>query len=225
MKKFLISAVIVLAITQSDVLAMLDEEFNGDTLVIGGYKREHGPYNRLTVNISAGHINGSGWDTNFLQKSFTKGKYEHILYEHVGYSLLFCDKDAGFTRPSSLATIHFNLLKSGGTFDFLSYGYVFDDAPLGNHSFNVHELLKAHSLKCNEEDQDNLLQLDGDESTLNLTHRQGITEIKNDSGVTLSIAALRDAGFRNIHVQFEKDGVLGFTRTHGSLHISAKKPE
>lgn len=232
MKKFLFSTAIILTLTQTLAFAVLDGDFLGDTLVIGGMMLRDP--DKLSVNISGGDIQGSGWDKDFLEKNFTKGKYKHILYEHVGYSLMKCS-DEEFADPYKLAKAHFDLLQPGGTFDFLSWGYVFDDGDLGDYSSTVKLLLNAgHVLKCDENDHENypsrktkygamILQIDGDISSVPVYYTKGIAEL-NDR-LESTVCALGEVGFRNIRLQLEKNGVLGFTRSHDSLHISAIKPQ
>lgn len=233
MKKFLFSTAVVLIFSQSLAFAMLDEDFKGDTLIIGGVSRNNP--SKLSINITGGDIQGSGWDEQFLEK-FTQGKYKHILYEHVGYSLADCDGNICVDDPENLAKIHFNLLQPGGTFDFLTWGDVFRDELGFTYSAGHLEgyLLKDIQLgmkmglhfnyikNCGSSDEWSLVSVNNPFPQMpDYKHPQW--RLSNfESGTLFPLAC---AGFTDIHVEFEKDGVLGFTNTHHSLHISAKKPK
>lgn len=238
MKKFFFSTAIILTLTQSATFAMLDEEFTGTTLVVGGETRKDPE--KLAVGLGGGDLHGNGWDSKLFENRFTKGKYSHILYEHVGLSL----RESGGgdeCPPTDLAKAHYDLLKPGGTFDFLSWGGIFKDNELPDGRENTLASIRfdmeerKHCFRYNDDykkegDPWNQWQLRlacaYDAIPRYMEDPKTVVKVINENSHVMStVHALNSAGFKDIFVRYEQNGVLGFTWSHGSLHISAKKPE
>lgn len=229
MNKFLFFTAITLTLSQSLAFAMLDEDFSGDTLVIGGETRNQ-PH-KLSVNIAGSDIIGSGWNTEFLEKNFTKGKYTKIVYEHVGHTLAYAGEWIGQKKEEAradayhLAKIHFDLLQPGGTFDFFSYGYVYDKLSeetrriVGREEgikFNPDAPRESMgSINCTTFflKPDELRQYNFKDYQL----VQAFLDVNTSYLLLNTVQPLAKAGFQDIWVKHEKYG--------DSLHISAKKPE
>lgn len=213
----------------------LDDFFLGNILVIGGITKNDPE--KLSVNIKEHcDLHGSGWDVGFVS-GFTEEKYDHILFEHVGMSLSRVNNMGEPVDAEALAKAYFRLLKPGGSLDFLTWGSI----RLCIEEKSINDLLlgplfccydgKAHNLGVvawNQQEQvfhltdDSYPFSDPEEAVLkdNL-----LCALQKEPIIQESVLALVKAGFQNITLRTEKSGILGFTSSHSSLHISAKKPK
>jgi hypothetical protein len=198
----------------------LDADFTGDTFVVGGITKNHP--DRLSINLYNADIIGSGWDTELLNQ-LTSNKYNHVLFEHVGMSMYQSESDSRSYFGVSKA--YFNLLTPGGSFDFLSWGYFFDNdrTMLGYYLRND----DAPCIVISYDPKLNYGTFDLDEESADLRSdlkEKLLTQIKNNGYITAIVENLAYAGFIDIKIKREENGVLGFTKSHGSLHVSARKP-
>lgn len=199
--------------------AVIDSEFKGEILVVGGTTRKHPE--RLSINpYSCADIQGNGWDVQLI-KQFTPAKYSHVLFEHVGMSL--SQPQAAPTqeryRGSQVAKAYYELLKSDGIIDFISWGFFFTHTVDGTHSGVMHKhILEMYPLKLDQEGE--IISISQAPSYVN----ESIKALQEDRYISETVSALNIAGFHNIEIRLEKNGVLGFTESHDSLHISARKP-
>lgn len=224
MKNFVLYASCLFFLTQSPVFAMLDEDFKGDTLVVGGITKKDP--DRLSVNIDeSGDLKGSGWDYKFFQEKFTKGKYNHVLYERVGYSLQRCDANTRCFSPPKLAQALYDLLKPGGRFTFQSWGYVLasNDKAYTSEERMVLQYYNFRAVQGSTP-KDMLLEIEGPgaentiseyRTTLMPFLQNAFDNLNKNSELKKSVCALGEAGFKDIRV--EAKGT--------NLFIYANKPE
>jgi hypothetical protein len=232
MKNFLFTLTMVTVLSSSVAFANLDDDFGGDILVIGGTTKKHPT--RLSINIDgSADIDGSGWNLPLLEQ-LTPGKYKTVVFEHVGIDFQHPLPDV-YVRvlPSRLAEAYYNLLQPEGKFEFLSHGNFLGnllEKPIKNAS-----LLESYKLKLEydketgrlvfADDGKNLLQKSRTELNENVRLCELLNGFNDNIHIKNVIGALASAGFEEISVQHEKEGIVPETYPHlNSVHISAKKP-
>ncbi|MDP1723320.1 MAG: hypothetical protein Q8L85_01290 [Alphaproteobacteria bacterium] len=221
LKKLVLLVVVCMFFSNSFVFANhLDKTFTGDVLVVGGLTKNDP--DKLSINICRADIIGSGWDTELLEQ-LTPNKYNHVLFEHVGMSMYQPVKDSEYCM--GVAKAYFNLLTPGGSFDFLSWGYFFDD-----EAYPMSYYLRtddAPRVVISYDPKLNYGTFDLDKESIDLRSdlkEKLLKQVKGNGYITATVQNLANAGFVDIKIQREENGVLGFTRSHGSLHVSARKP-
>lgn len=230
MKIFLFTLMMATLLNPSFSFAMLDEEFKGDILVIGGITK--GNPSRLSVNIDrSSDIDGSGWSPPLLEK-LTPGKYKTVVFEHIGIDFQHpLPGDLVRVRSSSLVGAYYNLLQPEGKFEFLSYGDFLGNLLEKRIKNGTH--LKAFNLRFEYDKEERQLMFADDRSNifnksrteLNEKFGELLNDINQNTHIQNIVNALANAGFEEISVQHEKEGIVPGTYAHlNSVHISAKKP-
>ncbi|OJW47221.1 MAG: hypothetical protein BGO67_02885 [Alphaproteobacteria bacterium 41-28] len=230
MKYFSYLLIATLNLSLSPLQAGLDDDFEGNILVIGGYKNKPG---RLSINIDdSGDIKGSGWNHKLIQE-LTPKKYETAVFEHVGKGLIEYDVVLGKanedTATRELAEAYYKVLKPGGKIELLSFAVFYngsDDTAWSLRAMHENDLKftydskrKMLNLVYNSENKYKI-----PEHTYMKMFKEHANNFNNDMSINGSVFLLDYAGFQDITVQFEKPNIIPGTLFLGSLHISATKP-
>lgn len=200
----------------------LDDAFKGNILIVGGVTKNDP--NKLSINISGDvDIIGNGWNDKLIAQ-LTPGKYEHVLFEHVGMSLYRVYKDDELYKYVGVATAYYQLLKPGGSFDFLTWGYFLDEDLAYYLRTNTTNRPVYQGIVLSYNFSNDVFVLEKKPSHLNEQLEAKLLElVKKNAYIIETVRALGNAGFVDIKMQGEEEGILGFTKKHGSLHISARK--
>lgn len=198
----------------------LDATFTGDTLVVGGITKNQP--DRLSINLYGADIIGSGWDTELLGQ-LTPNKYNHVLFEHVGMSMY--QPESGSRPYFCVSQAYFDLLAPGGSLDFLSWGYFFDNDRTMLRYYLYEDSAPRIVISYDPKLNYGTFLLDEESADLRSDLKEKLlTQVKNNGYILDTVHDLTKAGFVDIKIKREENVVLGFTKSHGSLHVSARRP-
>lgn len=230
-------ALLIFGFLPFPLTAGLDDDFEGDILLVGG--KFKGDPNCLTLNLKgAGDLAGSGWDVRFL-KQLSSAKYRRIILDHQGFGLSERVHVKNITTvyevpKLDLAQEWARLLQPGGRLDLLSSTAFLEewDASFAD-LFNCFKVLNLKfRYDCCKRilswDHHNSLrvlklsqEIDG-QNTMS-TARRVHKAFSQNTLLMKSLDCLARAGMTDLCVMPEKQDILPGLVYRGSLHISAMK--